>query len=242
MNFFKKKKKTVTEKFKLNDESRRNFLTKFSASVLGAGAMAAGGNLFAAENKNQKFLYVKQNGETSEYNPSGGSLAYLGSLLMVGFDFAPVGWYSCNGQLLSIADNDALFQLIGTTYGGNGTTNFALPDLRSRIPLHQGQGPGLTNRILGETAGVESVTLTLGQIPAHNHAMKAGINTGTSSSPANGYFAQNADGINSFNDSTNSNLNTASITSTGGSQAHSNIQPYTAINFIIAAEGLYPIP
>src|SRR5262245_2996958 len=117
------------------------------------------------------------------------SQPYIGEIRMVGFNFAPLGWALCNGQLLAISQNTALFSLLGTTYGGNGQTTFALPDLRGRIPIHQGQGPGLSNRVLGEVGGQESVALTSQQMPAHTHALLASPSPGTTISPVGSTWA-----------------------------------------------------
>src|SRR3712207_3315813 len=109
---------------------------------------------------------------------------FIGEIRMVGFNFAPRGWATCDGQLLSIAQNTALFSLLGTTYGGNGQTTFALPDLRGRAALHQGQGPGLTNRVIGEASGTETVTLTTNQMPSHSHGVNANSGEAGTKSPA----------------------------------------------------------
>ena len=165
---------------------------------------------------------------------------FLGQILMVGFNFAPRGWAYCNGQLLPIAQNTALFSLLGTTYGGNGQTTFALPNLQSRVPIHFGQGAGLSAYSLGETGGQESVTLTTPQMPAHNHtaALNASGGAGSDGSPTGNYLA---DG-NQYTSSTNTsmNANAVAIGIAGGTQPHSNIQPYLGLNFIIALEGIFP--
>ena len=118
---------------------------------------------------------------------------FIGYITHVGFNFAPVGWAFCDGQLLSIADNKALFSLIGTTYGGDGVSTFALPDLRSRVPVHIGQGPGLSSYVLGQRAGTESTGLTVNQIPAHTHSPLAAV-AGTSASPVNAIWANSSNG------------------------------------------------
>ena len=118
---------------------------------------------------------------------------FLGQIMLVGFNFAPVGWALCNGQILSITQNTALFSLLGTTYGGNGTTTFALPDLRGRAAVGFGQGPGLSNYDLGQSTGTETVTLTVGQMPAHNHMVAANAANGNVSSPSGADLAQSSD-------------------------------------------------
>lgn len=167
---------------------------------------------------------------------------FLGMISIYGFNFAPRGWAMCNGQILPIAQNTALFSLLGTTYGGNGQTTFALPDLRSRVPIHFGQGPGLSSYDLGQSAGVESVTLTTNEIPAHPHPINCTDTDGDSSKPPGNILATNSTGAGSyFSGAANGQLNATSIPpSGGGNQPHTNIQPYLALNFCIALEGIFP--
>ena len=167
------------------------------------------------------------------------SSPYVGQIMMVGFNFAPVGWALCNGQLLAISENEVLFQLIGTTYGGDGQSTYALPDLRGRVPVHQGSN-GVDSYALGELAGVEEVTLTVNQLPSHQHVYNpaASQSEPTSDRPDNnypavgGYYAQ----------TTNSSapMGAPTIGSAGGSQPHNNMQPYLAVNFIISLFGIFP--
>jgi microcystin-dependent protein len=169
---------------------------------------------------------------------------FLGEIRMFGGNFAPKGWAMCNGQILSIAQNTALFSLLGTTYGGNGVSTFALPDLRGRVPLHLGQGPGLSNYTEGQQGGSENVTLLLAQMPAHNHTI-SGVNSGgNQAGPANGSFAVESTGtsLNYANSSAPpiSPMNPAMLSQTGQSQPHNNQQPYLCINFIIALVGIFP--
>ncbi|MCB1045355.1 MAG: phage tail protein [Acidobacteria bacterium] len=154
-------------------------------------------------------------------------------------NFAPRGWAFCNGQLLPIAQNTALFSLIGTTYGGDGRTTTALPNLEGRAPMHPGRGPGLTARRLGERGGVETVTLTEAQIPNHNHTMMATDEDGNRQDPAGNTFAR---GTNMYVAPVASTQQFAeqALPSSGGSQAHNNMQPFLTMNFIIALVGLYP--
>ena len=162
---------------------------------------------------------------------------FLGQISIFVFNFAPRGWAFCNGQILPIAQNTALFSLLGTTYGGNGQTTFALPNLMSRVPVHFGQGPGLSSYALGQTSGSETVTLTSSQMPAHNHlASVTGAGAGASRPGGNfpsggGAYATASDG---------GTFNAAFIQNAGGGQPHANIQPYLALNFCIAIEGIYP--
>ena len=143
---------------------------------------------------------------------------YIGEIRMVGFNFAPQGWAMCNGQLMSIGENDALFTLIGTTYGGDGQSTFALPDFRGRIPIHQGTGSSGTTYTIGERGDTETVTLTVNQIPAHTHPALAQSGAGNQPGPGGNVWASSS--LNQFNSSAaDSNMNTLAITSMGGSQA-----------------------
>ena len=172
--------------------------------------------------------------------------AFIGEIELFAFGFAPKGWALCQGQLLAIAQNQALFSLLGTTYGGNGQTTFALPNLQSRVGISFGQGPGLQNYTLGQTGGVESVTLISTQMPQHNHLLAADNEAGTANLPQQGFLAQpaqpNAPGTLTLYGAAASlvALNAGSVSSTGGNQAHSNIQPYTTLNYCIALQGLFP--
>ena len=175
---------------------------------------------------------------------------YVGEIRMFAGNFNPSGWSFCDGQLLPISENEILFQLIGTTYGGDGQSTFALPDLQGRIPLHVGQGPDGTTYQLAEAAGVEEVTLTTQQIPVHTHAMfcsTGGVGTTGSSNPAAAVAAPSD--ISQFNDLTvapnnapNTQLGNPGFVSapTGGSQPHTNFEPYLCINFIISLFGIFP--
>jgi microcystin-dependent protein len=168
------------------------------------------------------------------------SQPFVGEIRMFAGTFAPVGWEFCNGQMLPISENEVLFQLIGTTYGGDGESTFALPNLQSRLPMHQGQGGGLTNRIIGETGGVESVTLTTQQIPIHNHAAVGAAVTGDQTS-ANGAVPANSVTVTPYlNTPPDAAFDAQAIGPTGGSQPHDNLQPYLCINFIISLFGVFP--
>lgn len=165
---------------------------------------------------------------------------YVGEIRMFGGSFAPVGWALCQGQLLPISENEVLFQLIGTTYGGDGESTFALPNLQSRVPVHMGTGPGLSTYTIGEAAGVESVTLTTGQIPQHNHAFLASLGAAASTDPTNQVIAQSSQ-IHLFTeDAAPRQMNPSTLQPQGNSQPHENMQPYLAINFIIALFGVFP--
>lgn len=167
---------------------------------------------------------------------------FIGEIRMFGFNFAPRGWALCNGQLLAISQNTALFSLIGTIYGGDGRTTFGLPDLRSRVPMHFGQGPGLSNQPIGAKSGAETTTLTVANLPAHNHAAQAAGPAGNSNDAIGNIWADDA-GVSSATYSTATATGTMrgdAIGNTGGSQAFSNLQPYLATNFCIALVGLFP--
>lgn len=167
---------------------------------------------------------------------------FVGQIQMFGFNFAPRGWAFCHGQLLPIAQNQALFSLLGTTYGGDGRTTFALPDLRGRAPMHFDQGPGLSDRQLGEAGGAENVTLISNQMPAHNHVLHATSAAGSAREPAGHVLAKETAGQTAvYGDGpVDSSLRPESIGAAGGSQPHANMPPYLCINFCIALEGIYP--
>jgi microcystin-dependent protein len=161
---------------------------------------------------------------------------YVGEIRMFGGNFAPAGWQFCEGQLLPISENETLFQLIGTTYGGDGQSTFALPDLRGRIPIHQGNG-----FILAETGGAEEVTLTVPQMPSHTHPLLATTLAANSSSPTNGYW-----GTATFDYMTEfevlSSMSPQAVSGVGGSQPHNNFMPYLCVSFIISLFGIFPSP
>ncbi|RBP48757.1 phage tail protein [Arenicella xantha] len=155
--------------------------------------------------------------------------------------FAPRGWALCNGQLLPVSQNTALFSLIGTTYGGDGRTTTALPDMQGRLPMHPGHGPGLSARRLGQHGGVEKVTLTEAEMPNHSHSMRAsGENGEQGTFTANTKLARSRSGALYQTNTTTNLVDMAPLPNTGGSQAHNNLQPFLAMNFIIALVGLYP--
>ena len=160
---------------------------------------------------------------------------FLAEIKIVSFDCAPKNWASCNGQLLPINQNQALFALLGTTYGGNGMTTFALPDLRGRVPLHLGSGFGQ-----GERSGEERHTLTQVELPAHSHTARASSNPADQVSPAGNFWANG--GVPAYSGAATTAMNLASAGSAGGSQPHSNMSPYLVLNFIIALVGVFPSP
>jgi microcystin-dependent protein len=166
---------------------------------------------------------------------------YIGEIRMFGGNFAPAGWALCAGQLMPISQNDTLFTLIGTTYGGDGQETFGIPDLQGRVPMHFGQGPGISqNYIEGEKAGVESVTLSTQQIPVHNHAFVASGDSATQIAGTNGVVAGAVAQSYLFAAPPDSNLNASMLNPIGGSQPHENMQPYLTITFIISLFGIFP--
>jgi microcystin-dependent protein len=162
---------------------------------------------------------------------------YVGEIRMFAGNFAPAGWMFCEGQLLPISENEVLFQLIGTTYGGDGQSIFALPDMRGRLPIHQGGG-----FVLAQTGGAEQVTVTTQQIPSHSHSFQATNNPADSPSPQGNMIGVSSNTNVFFNDTPNVTMNTAMLSSVGGNQPHSNMQPYLCVDFIISLYGIYPSP
>jgi microcystin-dependent protein len=164
---------------------------------------------------------------------------FIGEIRMFGGNFAPLDWALCNGQMMAISQNTALFALLGTIYGGDGVNTFALPNLQSRFPVHQGQGPGLSSYIIGETAGTESVTLTVNQIPQHSHVPRAASGQGTASSPSGAVWAESP--LNNYSASApSSNMDPGALAFAGGNQPHDNMPPFLVVNFIIALYGIFP--
>ena len=164
---------------------------------------------------------------------------FIATILMFGGNFAPQDWAFCDGQSMPIGQYQALFSLLGTTYGGNGQTTFNLPDMRGRVPMHRGQGPGLNNHSLGEQGGAQTVTLTLNQLPAHTHPVSIGIASGTASAGGDGKVLSNDAPIYT-NAATDKALRNFPLPSVGGNQPTSIMQPYLCVNFIICLQGIYP--
>lgn len=163
---------------------------------------------------------------------------FLAEIRIVGFNFAPRGWAFCDGQILPINQNQSLYSLLGTTYGGDGRTTFALPDLRSRTPIHRSGG-----HRLGQKSGAETVTLTAAEMPAHTHTAKASSSTGNQVSPAARVLAAVAAPDLAYADpaaATTTALRSGTVTNAGGGQAHDNMQPYLTLGFVIALQGLFP--
>ena len=173
----------------------------------------------------------------------------LGQMTLVGFNFCPRNYAAANGQLMSIAQNTALFSLLGTIYGGDGRTTFALPDLRGRVPISQGQGPGLQNYVMGQRAGVETVTLNTTQIPAHNHSPQIAVSrvNATTNNPINAYFARSTVPAPGFvyeegSNPTGDTMHAGTVVSQtiGGNLAHENRPPYLTMQWCIATQGIFP--
>jgi microcystin-dependent protein len=168
---------------------------------------------------------------------------YVGEIRIFAGNFAPAGWMFCDGQSLPIAENETLFQLIGTTYGGDGQETFNLPQLQSRIPIHQGIGPEGITFPLAEAAGVESVTLTVNQIPAHTHPFTASTSNGTQVNPGGALIAASLSSVQPYiQDVPGVQMSPQSIGPAGGSQPHENRQPFLCVNFIISLFGIFPSP
>lgn len=166
---------------------------------------------------------------------------FIGEIMLVPYNFAPRGWAFCAGQILPISQNTALFSLIGTTYGGNGQTTFALPNLQGRAALGQGQGPGLSRYDLGEQDGVESVTLVASQLPVHTHSLRVATDPASGIAPNGAYPAPTTGGVgNEYGTVQAAPMAPNAVGPTGGDQPHTNMQPYLTLNYIIALEGIFP--
>jgi microcystin-dependent protein len=168
---------------------------------------------------------------------------FVAEIRIFGFNFAPKGWAFCDGQILPLSQNTALFSLLGTTYGGDGKSTFALPNMQGNAPMHPGQGPALSLHDLGETGGSETVTLLQSEIPAHSHTMGAGSDVADNNNPANTIAAPPIGRGNNLYVTTNAPLvgmNPGALTPAGGAQPHNNLQPYLTLNFCIALQGVFP--
>jgi microcystin-dependent protein len=173
---------------------------------------------------------------------------FLAEIRIFPFNFPPKGWAFCDGQLLPISQNTALFSLLGTTYGGDGKATFALPNFQGNVPVHAGQGPGLSQYFLGETTGSETVTLLTSEMPAHTHNLVATTDPATTSDPTNAILAEgkwddgkgNTGQVLSYLGATNTQMNNQALGVAGGSQPHNNLMPYLTLNFCIALQGIFP--
>ena len=169
-------------------------------------------------------------------NTANASEPFLGQIQYFGFNFAPPGWARCDGQLLAINQNQSLFALLGTTYGGDGETTFGLPDMRGRVPVHQGAG-----RSVGDQGGTETETLTTAQMPSHNHTLRGSSSPAAAVSPAGGVSA-NMGRVRGYNAIPNVNMHANAILNAGGGQSHNNMPPFLVVNCLIALQGLFPSP
>ena len=164
---------------------------------------------------------------------------FIGEIRMFAGNFAPRSWAFCDGQLLAVSQNDALFSLFGTIYGGDGRTTFGLPDLRGRIPLHQGTGPGLSNRRIGQKSGAETHTLSVNELPSHSHVLSASTSPAGDQDPT-GNVTATSTSTNLYGNNTARTMRDDAVANAGGSQAHANVMPFLCVNFIVALFGIYP--
>jgi len=217
---------------------RRGFIGRIVAAIAG-GMILARLSSALAQAKQAASAPSQAAGTTGPLSTQG-TAPWLGEIALVPYNYAPTGWAMCNGQLLSISQNTALFSLLGTTFGGNGTSNFALPDLRGRAPIHAGQGTGLALRDLGEMGGEENHTLATGEMPAHNHTLEADGAVGSSDSPAGAVPAKNGAGIPQYSTHPVTPMNAGGVGLTGGGLPHNNMPPYLVMNYVIALNGAFP--
>lgn len=168
------------------------------------------------------------------------STPFVGEIRIFGFNFAPRNWAACQGQLVAISQNAALFSILGTTYGGNGSSTFGLPDFRGRIPVQWGQGSGLTPYQIGEIGGFETVSLTTVNLPTHNHTAGCQTTTGNSYTGENAVPAPDAGGNNVYSSPSNNSMSPTALTQAGGTTPHNNLQPYLAVNYCISLSGVFP--
>ena len=213
---------------KNNSKSRRGFLLDFTKWMSGTALLATAANIFTSG---------KINADTESVN---GTDVFLGEIISFGCNFAPRGYTFCNGQLLPIAQNTALFSLLGTTYGGDGRTTLGIPDLQGRVAIHAGRGPGLPEYRLGAKGGAPEVTLTNNQMPTHSHTLKISNTVGNTDNPSGTFIAANAEGLKHYSDTGPNTANSDSIGDSGGGNAHNNMMPYLCIYQCIALVGTYP--
>jgi len=198
---------------------RRGFLTKVGAALAGLALLGRARQAEAATNA---------------------ATPFIGEIMVFAGNFAPRGWATCDGQLLPISQNTALFSLLGTQYGGNGVSTFGLPDLRGRAPVHFGQGPGLANYFQGQAGGEEIHTLQQAEMPSHSHTAYGDSSNGSSDVPANLLPARNPAGVPAFGATASAVLAATHIAQAGSSQPHNNMPPYLVINYCIALQGVFP--
>ena len=213
---------------------RRSFLARAIGLVAGTTVFGGAMKALAKTAGEQSSLAGGSPKQVDFANPA------LGQIIMFAGNYAPAGWAICDGTLLSISQNTALFSILGTTYGGDGKSTFGLPDMRGRVPIGTGQGSGLSNRLLGEMSGEENHTLAVGELPSHNHTAVVDNSGGTSDTPVNNVPAVNSEGIQHYGTAMNGAMNPGAIGNTGGSQGHNNMQPYLGITYLIALVGIFP--
>lgn len=206
-------------------KSRKSFLKKAAGLLPMGWILSSTGLAKAASHKNNSAL---------------DSQPFLGQIALFSFNFAPHGWALCYGQLLPVSQYQSLFTLLGTTYGGDGLTTFGLPDLRGRVPVGLAEDPELPQSTLGAKIGAETHQLQVDELPVHSHSLKASSNAGTSYNPADNVPAANPDNILQYASNPDVTMTGSGISETGGNQPHNNMQPFTAINYCIALQGLYP--
>ena len=165
---------------------------------------------------------------------------FVAEIRIFPFNFAPIGWAQCNGQILPISQNTALFSLLGTTYGGDGKSNFALPNFQGNTPMHSGQGPGLSLRDLGESGGSDTVTLLPTELPGHSHGANCNAGMGDQYGPPGNFWATDAGGNLEYAPTATGTMANGAVQNMGGSEPHNNLQPYLTLNFCIALQGIYP--
>ncbi len=215
---------------------RRTFLKRLTSGIVGGSLLAGASRIPGQEKKAPS----KSPGQGTRPLSITDSTPLIGQVCLFGFNFAPSGWAQCNGQLLPISQYTALFSVLGTMYGGDGITTFALPNLQALIPIGAGSGPGLTTRTTGSTGGSEYVALTNANIPSHTHAMAAASGNGTANGPQGNFFATNAEGIGQFNASSDTSLSASTLSAAGGELPHYNMPPYLVLNYCIALNGVFP--
>jgi len=239
INPFRRKFLIDRQKKEEDGASRRGFIRKAIAGVFGAAILTKTDELYSKESKTG-YIYVKGNGEVIEnYHPQG-TEPYLGEIDIFPYSYIPSHYSPCDGSLMQISENSWLFSLLGTTYGGDGVKTFALPDLRGRVPIHFGQGTGFNQITLGQSAGAESVVLTIDQLPPHSHFLNAANFEAKELSPSGNYFGMTESQSGYDSNYPNGQLNSSAISSTGGVAPVPLMNPFVCVQFGIATWGIMP--